>query len=62
MKRAKITNKVSLIEQEIVRKERLAREAKSKGMHAVYSNYLMDISILKGKLQKLSTGPLKYVS
>jgi hypothetical protein len=52
---------VNKIEQEIVRKERLARDAKAKGMHTTYSNYLMDISVLKTKLQKLGTSPLKEV-
>mgnify|MGYP006991988321 CR=1 FL=1 len=59
MKREKASNKANKIEQEIVRKERLARDAKNKGMHAVYSNYVMDISVLKAELQKLSTGPIK---
>ncbi len=58
MKREKAANKANRIEQEIVKKERLARDAKNKGMHAVYSNYVMDISVLKAQLQKLSSGPL----
>lgn len=62
MKRTKVSDRASKIEQEIIRKERMARDAKNKGMHAVYSNYVMDISVLRAELQKLSTGPLKYVS
>ncbi len=58
MRNEKFSNKANKIEQEIIRKERLARDAKNKGMHAVYSNYVMDISVLKTQLQKLSTGPL----
>jgi|RifCSP16_2_1023846.scaffolds.fasta_scaffold273619_1 hypothetical protein len=56
-----VNNMVNKIEQEIVRKERLARDAKEKGMHTTYSNYLMDISVLKTKLQKFGTSPLKKV-
>ena len=61
MKGKRIFGMVNKIEQEIVRKERLARDAKAKGMHTTYSNYLMDISVLKTKLQKLGTSPLKEV-
>lgn len=62
MSTKKMSDRINRIEQEIVRKERLAREAKQKGMHAVYSNYVMDISSLKVELQKLATGPLRQVS
>jgi hypothetical protein len=61
MKGKRFVGMVNKIEQEIVRKERLARDAKEKGMHTTYSNYLMDISVLKTKLQKLGTSPLKEV-
>ena len=61
MKRTRVSGMVNKIEQEIVRKERLARDAKKKGMHTTYSNYLMDISVLKTKLDKLGTSPLKEV-
>lgn len=61
MRKAKVTSRASKIEQEIVKKERLARDAKNKGMHAVYSNYVMDISVLKAELQKVSSGPLSNV-
>ncbi len=61
MKSKRIMGMVNKIEQEIVRKERLARDAKKKGMHTTYSNYLMDISVLKTKLQKIGTSPLKQV-
>ncbi len=57
MNKTKVVDQASKIEQEIVRKERLARDAKSKGMHTTYSVYLNDISNLKAQLQKLSTGP-----
>jgi hypothetical protein len=49
--------KLSLVEDEIKRIETRARKAKEKGMHATYSNYMLDISILKGQLQKLRTHP-----
>lgn len=62
MSTQKVSNRINRIEQEIVRKERLARDAKAKGMHAVYSNYAMDISSLKVELQKLATGPLRQIS
>lgn len=58
----KMSDRINRIEQEIVRKERLARDARQKGMHTVYSNYVMDISALKVELQKLATGPLRQVS
>ena len=61
MKLKRVSGMVNKLEQEIVRKERLARDAKEKGMHTTYSNYLMDISVLKTKLQKLGTSPLKEV-
>ena len=38
-----------------------AKKAKLKGMHATYSNYMLDISILKGQLQKLRTHPLRQL-
>jgi hypothetical protein len=57
-----VSDRISRIEQEIVRKERLARDAKNKGMHTTYSNYVMDISALKVEMQKLATGPLRQAS
>lgn len=57
MKHVKIQNKVSELEQEIVRKEKLALDAKEKGMHTTYGNYVTDISVLKTKLSKLHTNP-----
>ncbi|MBN1498094.1 MAG: hypothetical protein JXA07_15080 [Spirochaetes bacterium] len=57
MKRTKVVDQATRIEQEIVRKERLARDAKSKGMNTTYSVYLNDIANLKAQLQKVSTGP-----
>jgi hypothetical protein len=54
-----VRNKASELEQEIVRKERLATDAKKKGMYTTYGNYVTDISILKTKLSKLSTNPKK---
>jgi hypothetical protein len=62
MKNLKESDKIHRIEQEIVRKERLARDAKDKGMHTTYSNYLMDVAVLKTRLNRLSTGPLRQVS
>ena len=61
MKHVKIQNKVSELEQEIVRKEKLALDAKEKGMHTTYGNYLTDISVLKNKLNKLHTNPKQDV-
>ena len=59
MKKNKIPYKTNKLEQEIVRKERLARDAKEKGMHAVFSNYAEDISVLKTELNKLRTAAPK---
>ncbi len=56
-----VRNRVNEIEQEIVRKERLALDAKKKGMYATYGNYVTDISVLKTKLSKLNTNPKKNV-
>ena len=50
-------NKLSKVEDEIRRKELKAKKARAKGMHATYSNYMLDISILKDQLQKLRTHP-----
>ena len=61
MKHVKIQNKVSELEQEIVRKEKLALDAKEKGMHTTYGNYVTDISVLKTKLSKLNTNPKQNV-
>jgi hypothetical protein len=55
--RQKNKTKLSSIENEIRRMEEKAKKAKSKGMLATYSNYMLDISILKGQLQKLRTHP-----
>ncbi|OHD70951.1 MAG: hypothetical protein A2W19_08275 [Spirochaetes bacterium RBG_16_49_21] len=57
MGRVYFKNKVNRLEQEIVRKERLARDAKKKGMQASYGNYVLDISVLKDELNKLRTHP-----
>jgi hypothetical protein len=57
MKTAYLINKVNRIEQEIVKKERLALDAKKKGMHATYGNYVLDISVLKDELNRLRTNP-----
>ncbi|MBN2039111.1 MAG: hypothetical protein JW864_03660 [Spirochaetes bacterium] len=54
-------NKLSKVEEEIKRKEIRAKAAKAKGMHATYSNYMLDISILKDQLQKLRTSPHRNV-
>jgi hypothetical protein len=61
MKHVKIQNKVSELEQEIFRKEKLALDAKEKGMHTTYGNYVTDISVLKTKLSKLNTNPKQNV-
>ena len=61
MKHVKNQNKVSELEQEIVRKEKLALDAKEKGMHTTYGNYVTDISVLKTKLSKLNTNPKQNV-
>ncbi len=55
--RVKDKTRLSRVEDEIRRMQEKARLAKSKGMHATYSNYMLDISILKGQLQKLRTHP-----
>ncbi|MBN2402079.1 MAG: hypothetical protein JXN64_06745 [Spirochaetes bacterium] len=55
--RIKDKTKLSKVEDEIRKMEMKAKKAKSKGMHATYSNYMLDISILKGQLQKLRTHP-----
>ncbi len=49
--------KLSKVEDEIRKMEDKAKKAKAKGMHATYSNYMLDISILRGQLQKLRTFP-----
>lgn len=49
--------RLSKVEEEIRKMEDRAKKAKAKGMHATYSNYMLDISILKGQLQKLRTYP-----
>ncbi len=51
--------RLNRVEKEIKRKEALAREAKSKGMHSTYSTYLLDIVLLKKELQSLRTDPKK---
>lgn len=55
--RTKDKTKLSRVEEEIKRMEEKAKKAKSKGMYATYSNYMVDISILKGQLQRLRTHP-----
>jgi hypothetical protein len=55
MEKVKIGNSINKLEQEIIRKERLAFDAKKKGMHATYGNYLTDISVLKNELNRLTT-------
>ncbi len=55
--RVKDKTKLSKVEDELRKMQVKAKEAKSKGMHATYSNYMLDISILKGQLQKLRTHP-----
>lgn len=55
------TKKLSRVEEEIKRKEIKAKAAKAKGMHATYSNYMLDISILKDQLQKLRTSPSRIL-
>jgi hypothetical protein len=55
--RTKNKLKLSEVEDEIRKMQVKAKEAKLKGMHATYSNYMLDISILKGQLQKLRTHP-----
>ncbi|OHD63396.1 MAG: hypothetical protein A2176_00465 [Spirochaetes bacterium RBG_13_51_14] len=62
MKKLRIATQVNKIEQEIIKKERLARDAKKKGMLTVYSNYVMDISVLKTDLQKLATSPFRQMN
>ncbi len=61
MNRLKASSRANRIEQDIRKKERLALQAKAKGMHATYGNYLMEISVLKVELQKVSSGPLRHV-
>lgn len=48
---------VNKLEQEIIRKERLAFDAKQKGMLATFSNYMTDVSVLKTELNLLRTSP-----
>jgi hypothetical protein len=55
--KVKDKTKLSRVEDEIRKMELKAKNAKKKGMHATYSNYMLDISILKGQLQKLRTHP-----
>jgi hypothetical protein len=55
--RVKDKTKLSKIEDELRKMQGKAKLAKEKGMHATYSNYMLDISILKGQLQKLRTHP-----
>ena len=50
-------NRAKRIEQEIKRKQSLAMTAKKKGMHTTYGNYMSEIIVLKGRLQKLRTNP-----
>lgn len=57
MYRFKVNRSASDLEQEILRKERMARDAKKNGMHATYGNYVMDISVLKAKLNRMRTSP-----
>ena len=57
MIRLKDKTRLSKVEDEIRKMEVKAKNAKQKGMHATYSNYMLDISILKGQLQKLRTHP-----
>ena len=53
--------KQSKIVDEIRKMEAKAKKAKESGMHATYSNYMLDISILKGQLQKLRTYPHRAI-
>ena len=57
MYRFMIKHRVNDLEQEIIRKERLALDAKKKGMYATYGNYVMDVSVLKNKLNRMRTSP-----
>ncbi len=56
MYRARNDERANRIENAIRKKERLAHEAKAKGMHTTYGNYLMEISVLRAELQKVSSG------
>lgn len=38
------------------RKEEEAMQAKSKGMHTVYGNLLLEINLLKSKMKKMQMG------
>lgn len=54
-------DKLTKLEIEIQRKERLAADAREKGMHATYGNYMEDLVQLKAKLKKLQTDPFRNV-
>ncbi len=62
MNRFRVSCGVSDLEQEIIRKERMALEAKKKGMPASYGNYVMDISVLKNKLNRMRTGQVSQIN
>ena len=55
----KSSDRISIdrLEQEIKRKEMLARTAKNRGMLTTFGNYKTDIAVLKSRLEKLRTAP-----
>ncbi|MBN1532479.1 MAG: hypothetical protein JXA20_07440 [Spirochaetes bacterium] len=50
-------DRVEQLALEIQKKEKLAVEAKRKGLHAMFGNYMADVANLKVQLRKLNTGP-----
>jgi len=54
-------NRIDRLEQEIYRKENLARKARRQGMMTTYGNYLSEVAWLKDKLQRLRTDPSRLI-
>jgi hypothetical protein len=59
MQRSVEMDKLNRLEIEIRKKEQLAADAKDKGMHATYGNYMEDLVQLNVKLKKLQTDPFR---
>jgi hypothetical protein len=52
-----VSDRVEQLSLEIQKKEKLAAEAKRKGLHTMFGNYMADVAHLKIKLRKMRTSP-----
>lgn len=61
MQKMTFHNRIDRLEQEIYRKETLARKARRQGMMTTYGNYLSEVAWLKDKLLRLRTDPNRVI-